>query len=994
MKRRSRGNHKQSFSGLKPAKHLKVLSFNIEGFSRVKAELLATHKADVICLQETHRDANPPSIPGMYLAVNIPSRAYGSAIFVKDKSMVVRTSIIQQTPIEILNLETEHLNITSVYKPPAEPFFWPENVITSSKTQLVIGDFNSHSTTWAYEMDDDNGERVENWANVNNLHLVYNPKDGYTFHSAPWKKWSNPDLAFVSEERASQFTRKILPAIPKSQHRPVQISIQALIEPTTTKYLPRFNFRKARWSDFTDEIEGTIDSIGPIAENYDSFTHLLWAAAKKHIPRGCRTEYIPGLTDESSKTYERYIELFNSDPFNEETINMGNQLMSSIGEERQKRWQEMIEETDFTHNSKKAWSTINKLSSVNAPPQRIAAVTPNQVARQLTQNGKPATKGSLSTKAVKAETKRLLSEGEQTLEPFTMEELQEAISSLKANKAAGLDSIPNEMLKHLGQKAKEWLLQLFNTCSESLKLPKKWKQAKVVALLKPHKDPHQAKSYRPISLLCSSFKLYERLLMSRMTPEVEKHLTPDQAGFRPGRSCCGQVLNLTQYIEDGFEQNKITGVVLVDLSAAYDTVNHRALLLKLSRMLQNSQLVRIIASLLENRRFFVEMDGRRSRWRNQRNGLPQGSVLAPLLFNVYTNDQPSFENARRFIYADDLGIAAQSDSFEEVEATLTSCLTEIGQYYKTWYLNANPSKTQICAFHLKNSEADRKLKISWDGVELENQAYPVYLGVTLDRTLSFKQHIMKTRKKTNTRNCLLRKLANSQWGAKAKTLRTSALALSYSAAEYCAPVWCRSSHSQKIDVELNQACRIITGTLRPTPVEMVHRLSGIAPPKIRRDVAAMKERRKQETDDRHPLHYHRPPTSRLKSRKSFATVSGLPASETSVSKRLSTWRNLYPNYAGFTSPVQPPTESLPPGHDLPRRDWCVLNRARTGVGRTGDNMEKWGFANQATCPCGAETQTMNHCLRECPLSTHCNTNDLQRVTTLFSNWLTFWRDKL
>ena len=136
------------------------------------------------------------------------------------------------------------------------------------------------------------------------------------------------------------------------------------------------------------------------------------------------------------------------------------------------------------------------------------------------------------------------------------------------------------------------------------------------------------------------------MILARIHGTVEEHLSPDQAGFRPGRSCCSQVLNLTQYIEDGFETKQITGAVFVDLTAAYDTVNHRALLLKVAQIVRNSPLVRIIESLLVNRRFYVEMDGKKSRWHIQNNGLPQGSVLAPILFNIYTNDQPQYQNLR------------------------------------------------------------------------------------------------------------------------------------------------------------------------------------------------------------------------------------------------------------------------------------------------------------------------------------------------------------
>ena len=128
--------------------------------------------------------------------------------------------------------------------------------------------------------------------------------------------------------------------------------------------------------------------------------------------------------------------------------------------------------------------------------------------------------------------------------------------------------------------------------------------------------------------MCHLFKLLERLILNRLGPITEEHLIQEQAGFRPGKSCTGQVLNLTQHFEDGFEKNEPTGVVFVDLTAAYDTVNHRRLLSKLFDMTKDFHLTKLIQLLLENRRFYVELNGKQSRWRKQRNGLPQGSVLA------------------------------------------------------------------------------------------------------------------------------------------------------------------------------------------------------------------------------------------------------------------------------------------------------------------------------------------------------------------------------
>ena len=113
----------------------------------------------------------------------------------------------------------------------------------------------------------------------------------------------------------------------------------------------------------------------------------------------------------------------------------------------------------------------------------------------------------------------------------------------------------------------------------------------------------------------------------------------------------------------------------------------------------------------------------------------------------------------------------------------------------------------------------------------------------LGQTLSYKQRIHNTKMKVTIRNNLLKKLSNSKWGCNASTIRTTALALSYSAAEYACPVWIRSLHASKLDPDLNDACRSITGCLRPTNVEKLYILTGIAPPDIRRNVCARVERR-------------------------------------------------------------------------------------------------------------------------------------------------------
>ena len=184
--------------------------------------------------------------------------------------------------------------------------------------------------------------------------------------------------------------------------------------------------------------------------------------------------------------------------------------------------------------------------------------------------------------------------------------------------------------------------------------------------------------------------------------------------------------------------------------------------------------------LIRNRSFTLSIgDSKRSRLRRLRNGLPQGSVLAPLLFNIYTYDLP-FTISQKYAYADDLVLMHTSKDWKTLEGTLSQDMTTLSAYLQTWRLKLSHTKTVTTAFHLNNLEAKRELKIFDNGKLLPHCPTPTYLGVKLDMSLTFRHHldvIEALRKKLSTRVTLLRRLAGSGWGAGAKTLRTAALSL-------------------------------------------------------------------------------------------------------------------------------------------------------------------------------------------------------------------------
>ena len=209
--------------------------------------------------------------------------------------------------------------------------------------------------------------------------------------------------------------------------------------------------------------------------------------------------------------------------------------------------------------------------------------------------------------------------------------------------------------------------------------------------------------------------------------------------------------------------------------------------------------------------------------------------------------------SKKFAYADDLALLHSSGNWKDLEVTLSQDMSTLSAYLQTWRLKLNHTKTVTAAFHLNNREAKRELKVYNNSRLLPFCPTPTYLGVKLDRSLTFRYYLVVLRKKLSSRVTLLRRFMGLGWGAGAKTLRMANLSLVYSAAEYCAPVWCRSAHTRLIDSVLNDALRIVTGCLRPTPTDHLPVLSGIQPAELRRMRATLSLAYRESLDPDHIL---------------------------------------------------------------------------------------------------------------------------------------------
>ena len=242
-----------------------------------------------------------------------------------------------------------------------------------------------------------------------------------------------------------------------------------------------------------------------------------------------------------------------------------------------------------------------------------------------------------------------------------------------------------------------------------------------------------------------------------------------------------------------------------------------------------------------------------------------------MLFNIYFHNLPD-TLSKKYGYADDLTILLSNKNWETIESGLMADMNILSSYLTNWHLKLSMAKTMSSAFHLSNRGASHEVNIMVDNNRFQFQAALTYLVVKLDHMLTFCQHLENLSAKTSARVTLIHHLSGTTWGALTRTLRTSTQALVFSAAEYCSPVWCRSSQTKKLDTMLNTTLRTVSSCLCATAVNQLPILAGIAPPTLLREAAVLTLSQKATNDEDHLLHKTAteiPPHARLKSRHPF-----------------------------------------------------------------------------------------------------------------------------
>jgi len=330
---------------------------------------------------------------------------------------------------------------------------------------------------------------------------------------------------------------------------------------------------------------------------------------------------------------------------------------------------------------------------------------------------------------------------------FSHEQIITIIKKLDPKKANGFDLISASMLKICPEEVARPLLLIFKKCLDLGSFPSPWKHANVQPSHK--KNSKQDKSnYRPISLLCICSKIYEKIVFDAMYNFfIENNLiSPNQSGFRPGDSTINQLLAITTEIYNSFEKRQEIRAAFLDISKAFDKVWHSGLIFKLKQNGINGKLLNMLENYLTNRKQRVILNGIESPWEPIFSGVPQGSVLGPLLFLIYINDLTQNISANIKLFADDSSLFIKVTDVDSAHQILMNDLNTISAWARLWKMKFNPdiSKQAIeVVFSCKYGKTKGvHPPLSFNDIPVARKPSTKHLGLTLDEKLSFREHIL------------------------------------------------------------------------------------------------------------------------------------------------------------------------------------------------------------------------------------------------------------
>jgi hypothetical protein len=711
---------------------LQIAFFNANGLrgSRNELETFADdHDLDLILVGETKLQAGvaDPKIRGFVLYRSDRDRGPGggTAIYVRNATphYQITLPVLQSLEATAVRVETANgpLTIISCYHPPR--ILLRENDITeildTGTSVIAAGDFNAKHQAWGSRVANRNGRILYELADAIDL-LVEAPPEP-TYYSPLGHRADTLDIALLKNVPLQ--TRLHVVNALDSDHLPVLMHIgdEANDENLNTQV------QITNWPLFAEILETDfgpiprIESVEDLENAAGVFEEKITTAMSNSTrnrvePRQKETlpQWIIDLIRTKNRA-RRHAFRTGAAVDRTEANRLGNEVKYALIDHRNDRWERKLESLSTEDDS--IWRMAKALRSDKKPIPPIhstlglvfsddekAEAFADSLELQCRPNIVDADLDHIER--IEHQVEIILSGQHDTPNtPASPEEVRGIIGTLKVKKAPGPDKIPNTALKLLPDKAVVALTAIINASLRFCHFPSRWKSANVIFIPKPGKDLLFPQNYRPISLLSNVGKVLEKVILTRLVRATnENHVLPDeQFGFRPKHSTADQLIHVTEFISQGINQNESTGAIFLDVAKAFDTVWHDGLVYKLHTAGVSLAMVKLLNSFLEDRKFHAKIGNVLSTVREIEAGVPQGSVLSPTLYAIFTADIPKPDETKIALYADDTAILTRSESPELISEQLQRAVEKSGGMVSPLANRCESRQEQCDSFHSASS---------------------------------------------------------------------------------------------------------------------------------------------------------------------------------------------------------------------------------------------------------------------------------------------------
>lgn len=757
---------------------IKVLQWNCRSIRSSSSDLYSlTDKfsPEIILLQETWLDPGTVFMFHNYKTFRLERTGRGGGLMILVSNNFCRNTF---KIFDYLSSECEILGV-DLHLPGCRPFslinvYFPHGVTevrpldsalaSCHKAVIVAGDFNSHHVSWGFRTDTP-GRRLWEWVGDNNLHC-FNAGNA-TFISGQSR--SVLDLTFATSGMVSSlFT---VDCETNSDHIPILFQIACTAKIPSHRVHSFVNINK-----FSTELCNAISAFPPMEQNCraesvvtalkDSIFKAKFTVSSVH-----KNSCSPWWNDECTRDFRRRKAAWQQLLHNQSPANWINFKFYRATFKR-------------TVSRAKETFNIGRFSALSQPNRRAALF--KFIRSRKSYSPSPNAPSLVRTKE---ETVKFLNNIAQNLqlrfatrvppsncryldtadfEDVSVRELDNVITRLPAS-APGPDGITAAMIKLLYREAPEDLLNIINTSLKNAWILPEWRLAKILPYLKKPELGYTFDNIRPIALTSCLVKVIERVLLLRINRflSTKNLLNPRQIGFREGCSIWWAHIDLESRIHWARRNKHIAALVTLDISKAYDSVEYSILLDLLSQYSFPKYIIAWVAAFLEDRQFFCYQHGYASSTYKQTRGVPQGSVLSPVLFNVLLSAIPVHPDVQTYVYADDIAFFSSSQDIHSLFLSLQSYLNVLERWLDSLNFSLNVNKCAILVFPITDPIS---ISLSYHQESIRQVDSLKYLGIIYDSKLNWRLHIEHVAAKGARAVALLKGLSHKRTGLRGDTL--------------------------------------------------------------------------------------------------------------------------------------------------------------------------------------------------------------------------------